>query len=390
MCSKLSPILTIQKKLRTAGRIRTGAKVATKSGGSRPSKLASFRFTSADKFVIEAVAEVYGGDVQPWDGGVGSQWEVYAGATELNVILPPTDIAFSQFFEEWTGGRCNKRCDGEINVLTDSPCDCNPDDRLCKPTTRLNVILSEIEGIGVFRLESHGYNSAAELGGSIDVLKTLQHRGQMVPGRLLLEQRKSTRLDPTTGKTETFSYAVPTLDLKINVAELASGSENGRTAIGVTPIHQPEDLPPIPSVTEQLQAAQNTPERPKRSNAAAPLPKTGLKPRGMPAVAEAPDKPDKPAAPTTTAKPDDDKTPGGASKRSVKRLFAVLNGRTDIEKTDAARHAWARRVLGLPADSPISFNDLNQKAITALNDVAQEVPFASAPTLASTIDETPF
>lgn len=367
-------IITLQRRLRQAGRIRIGAKVATKTGGSRPSKLESFRFTSPDQAAIEAVAEAFGGDIQPWDGAaVGTQWEVYTKATEFPIIVPPTDIAFSQFFELWSGGGCQRRCDGVTNILTDAPCLCDPENQECRPTTRLNVILSDIDGIGVFRLESHGYNSAAELSGSIEVLKQIQARnGAMVPGRLMLEQRQSKRIDPVTNKAETYNFAVPVLDFNINIAAMGRGES--RQAIGVSPI-RPE-VPELPSVAEQVRAASVPVERPKRSNAATPLPSTGLKPRGIstvipPTETDVPSVPDVPKA-VLAKTPASDKTPGGASKASVRRLFAILNGRDDIGKDDDARHMWALTALGWGTDAPISFNDLTQKDITKLNDAASE------------------
>ena len=348
------PIIGIQRRLRQAGRIRIGAKVATKNGGSRPSKLDAFRFTSPDQSVIQAVADVYGGEVQIWDGAsVGTQWEVYTKATEFDIIVPPTDIAFSQWFELWAGAGCQRRCDGVTNILTDAPCLCDPEKMECKPTTRLNVILSAIEGIGVFRLESHGFNSAAELGGSIEVLKTLQARGAMVPGRLMLEQRQSKRIDQATGKAEVFNFAVPVLDFRLNVAAIAAG-ESGRVA-AVTPIQS--EAPALTSVADQIQAVSTPTERPKRANSAAPLPSTGLKPRGMSTTIE----------PETTKAPVADKTPGGASTRSMRRLMALVNGIKTIENDDD-RYAWATVALNKEVKS---FNDLDQSEVNKLMDVAE-------------------
>lgn len=384
------PILTIQKKLRQAGRIRIGAKVATKNGGSRPSKLDAFRFTSPDRYVIEAVADVYGGDVQQWDGGVGDQWEVYAKTTDIEVLVPPADLTLSQYYEAWTGGGCVRRCDGITNILTDSPCVCTPDDRECKPTTRLNVLLAAIEGIGVFRLESHGYNSAAELGGSIDVLKSMQDRFALVPGRLMLEQRQSKKVDPVTGKTERFDYCVPVLDFRVNVAQYQMHPSPTHAALTsgppVTTIPR-EDFS-TPSIAEQLQAAQEPRVRPTRSNAAATLPRTGVKPRGMSTVAEPDEVIDPP--PRTKPEPKADRTPGGASTASVRKLMATVRGNKDVPSdTDEERYEWAAIAL----DHPVaSFNDLSQNEVSRLIDVASgKAPLIpDAPGYANDDPERPF
>lgn len=335
------PIITMQKRLRQAGRIRIGAKVATKTGGSRPGKLDAFRFTSPDRSAIDAVADAFGGEAQPWDGAaVGSQWEVFTKTTEFDIIVPPTDIAFSQWYELWSGGGCQRRCDGVTNILNDSPCACDSTDPACKPTTRLNVILAAIEGIGVWRLESHGWNAAAELSGGIEVLKAIQVRnGAMVPGKLMLEQRQSKSLDDK-GKPQTFNYAVPVLDFKINVAEASQ-----RPALPVTPIHS--ELPPVPSVADQVQAAATPQERPRRANAAAPLPSTGLKPRGL----------------STT--PEVTQDANAITQPQMRRLMALLNGKGIGEDV---RHGWASENLGRTV---ASFKDLTSEDAKRLMDVLE-------------------
>ncbi len=345
-------ILTLQRRLRSAGRIRIGAKVATSSGKERPSKLDSFRFTSSDRGAVEAVASEYGGTVQQWAGApVGTQWEVFADATSLDVVVPPTDIAFSQFFEDWTSGVCRKRCDGVTNLLADEPCTCDPEKPECKPTTRLNVMLASLDGIGVWRLESRGWNSAAELSGSMEVLKAMQARGSMgamVPGRLMLEQRQSRSTD-ASGKVVTHNFAVPTLDFNVSVAAMVSGERMPAVAT------VPRETLPVPSVAQQLLAAAEATPSPRRSNAAAPIPRTGLKPRGLPTDAEA-ETPPPPA-----------RTSGGASAASLRKLMAMCRGNDLVPKDEDARHEWAALALDHPVSS---FNDLTQSEVSQLIDIA--------------------
>jgi len=371
------PILNIQKRLRQVGRIRAGAKVATKNGGTRPAKLDAFRVTGPDRSVIDAVASVYGGEVQQWAGApTGTQWEVFTKATEFDILLPAKDLAFNQWNELWSGGGVQRRCDGVRMVVKDGKgcdddeCLCDPAAPLCRPTTRLNVLLSAIEGIGVFRAESHGYSAAAELGGSMELVEQLQRRGETVQGRLVLEQRQSKGVNPKTGQQETYNYPVIALDLKLNIGAIASGTE--RPAIGVTPIHS--ELPVAPSVADQVAAATTPKERPQRSNSAAPLPATGLKPKGLSTKPEATEATKEPSVAPAT-----DRTEGGASLRSLKRLMAILNGK---KLDDDARHVWARSVLGFDTDAPISFSKLTQSEISKLNDAAET---AGAPVAKETV-----
>ena len=264
------PIIDLQRRLREAGRIRIGAQVPTSNGGTRPSKLDKFRFTSPDKTSMLSIADLCGGEVRPWEGApIGEQFELYADCKSLDVLVPPVTLAFSQWYELWSGGGCKRRCDGQTNVINDSPCACDPDNMECKPTTRLGVILTAIQGIGIWRLETHGWNAAQELNGAIEVLRVIQNRGAMVPARLLLEQRQSKK----DGKT--YNFAVPVLDLNLSVAALTSGMATQAIESHVTPIAAIA----APSIREQVRVTETPVERPPRANAAAPLPATGIAPR---------------------------------------------------------------------------------------------------------------
>ena len=107
----MSPIIDIQRRLREVGRIRLGQTVATSNGKTRPAKLDHFRFTSADEHAIQLVSKMYGGEPQPWKNGgtVADKWELFADTKELDVLVPPVDLAWSQWMENWTGAVCRNR-----------------------------------------------------------------------------------------------------------------------------------------------------------------------------------------------------------------------------------------------------------------------------------------
>ncbi|MCQ6250866.1 recombination directionality factor [Streptomyces malaysiensis] len=218
------PILDLQQRIRELGRIRIGQKVATSNGKTRPAKLNRFRLTSPSRELLDRVATQYGGTVAPWtpDGGAG-QYEVITDATRMPILVPHQPV--SQYYELWSGGGCQRRCDGITELLSDRPCPCGPDPqaRQCKPTTRLNVVLSEVPGVGVWRLESHGYYAALELPG---VAELLAKAGGYVPAFLGLEERTAKR----EGKT--LRWMVPTIDVDITPTALMSG--NAATGLAVT------------------------------------------------------------------------------------------------------------------------------------------------------------
>lgn len=223
------PILDLQKRARELGRIRLGVReVFTKrdgSTGTRPAKLDRFRFTSASRPLLDKVAALYGGEVREWtpDGG-SPQWEVITDSQRLPIMVPPQPV--TQWHEAWRKSGCVHRCDGQTNVLTDEPCD--PDDplhreALAKPTTRLNVVLRDVEGIGVWRVETHGWNAAIELP---DVAEFLAQAGGYVNGWLGLEQRTS--IDNSGEKAQTRHYMVPIIEIDVTPAQLMAG--RGRVA----------------------------------------------------------------------------------------------------------------------------------------------------------------
>jgi hypothetical protein len=269
-------ILDLQRRLREIGRIRIGQKVPTSNGKSRPSKLTNFRLTSRDQQVIDAAAQQWGGTAQPWADapGDGQQWEVYTTADSLPVIVPPGDLAFSQAYAQWTAGGCKVRCDGQWDHLNDKACHCDPENRACEIHTRLSVMLPDLPGLGVWRLDTQGYYAAVELGGVVDICAAHSARGAMLPARLRLEQREVKRPGVQTRK-----FAVPVLDLDVHPLSLGAGLDAPALPSGnLTPVPA-QDGAAAPSIAEQLMQIDEPIERQRRANAAATLPATGLAPR---------------------------------------------------------------------------------------------------------------
>lgn len=297
-------IIELQRRLREVGRIRIGEQVPTTkrdgTAGTRPKKLEHFRLTSRDRQVIEAAAAQWGGTARPWDGAPdGEQFEVFTEAKELPVIVPPGDMSFSQAYEQWSAGGCKVRCDGRWDHISDKACHCDPEARACDIHTRLSVMLPDLPGIGVWRLDTQGYYGAVELGGIVDLVASHSERGIMLPARLRLEQRSVKRTD--NGKVVTRNFAVPVLDVDVHPLALTGGGLNhdtGEIGTGVAgalpPARNLTPAPPIdtaaaPSVAEQMAVVDQARPRALRKGASAPMPATGLKPRtAADAEAEAP------------------------------------------------------------------------------------------------------
>jgi hypothetical protein len=282
-------IIDLQRGIAEAGRIRIGEQVPTSNGRTRPEKLGTFRFTSADQQAIDEIAGLLGGRVAPWQAPAGPQFEVITEAAAIDVIVPPSAMAFTQHYEVWSAGGCQRRCDGVTESIGQQPCVCDPDKRECKIHTRLSVMLRDVRGLGLWRIDTQGWYAARELAGAVEVLALAAGRGTMIPARLLLEQR-SVKRPGKDGKPQTQRFAVPRLDLGITPGELLlSGAPAGIPMAALTDGAPPaRRLTPVPQIEgpRPTIAEQSAPPAaaPPRRNAAPEIPASGRK-RAAPAKA---------------------------------------------------------------------------------------------------------
>ncbi|MGA5467151.1 hypothetical protein [Mycobacterium sp. NPDC050041] len=365
-------IIELQRRLAEIGRIRIGQQVASGNGrGKRPAKLSTFRLTSADRNRIHQAALLYGGTPSEWEAPAGNQWEIVTETDALNVIVPPSDMAFSQHYELWSGGGCQRRCDGVNESINQGQCICDPEKRECSIHTRLSVMLRDLPGLGVWRIDTSGYYAAVELQGAVEVVQMAAGRGQMLPARLRLEQRMIKRANQGTKR-----FAVPVLDIEVSPAQLLGGGaaamlagpdgQPGTLAIepprqgaidGSSPLTPvPESVPEAPaaSVAEQATA---TKERKPRKNSAQPVPRTGVKPRtAAQAAAKRPDDippPDEPPPPDDERPPlpiDPPKDPEGpATTAQNRKMHALFRDHQLTERDD--RLVVTSHILGFKVDT---------------------------------------
>lgn len=347
-----------QRRLVEIGRIRLGKKVPT-SNGTRPAKLDKFRLTSRDRARLEAAAALYGGTVQPWD----DQHELYTDRDEIPVAVVPRQ-AINVAYELWGqlplgGGKktpviCLRRCDGTTCATTNARgeldvagCLCAQEPEMqCKPTTRVSVILTEVPGMGVWRVESHGWNALSEMQGQVELLEALTaHAGRPIRARLRLDKR--TR--PTAGGTRRFVVPVIDIDHTVDQVLAALGEPAGSypTSIDPTTVAAPRadanpnigTAPPAaaPSIAAQLAAAAEA-EAPARANAAEPFRPTGARPRTADEIAaaqaEAPDAGDAELEGAGAA----DAAPSSGGALPLASMVAIWIG--ELEAGDDYRHRF--------------------------------------------------
>ena len=243
------PLIDLQRRMRELGRLRLGVKEA---GG--PKRIDTWRLTSHSRDLIESAAALYGGEPREWQDAPSDaeQWEVITDATSLPIAIPP-GVAMSQWYEQWKGGRIERRCDGEYEQISERNCLCNPEDRECKPTTRLNVMLPELWDIGVWRMESRGIIAAIELAGVVGLLEHATARGVAVQARLRIDSR--TVRKPNERYPRHFSVPV------IEVASSLGALLNNIGMLEGGPRTDDEPMEPLPAPDPE-------PERPSRTGVA--------------------------------------------------------------------------------------------------------------------------
>ena len=245
-------LLDIQRRGQQLGRIRIGQQVPTDKGKMRPAKLDTFRLTTQSRHAADAIAELYGGTVQNWN----NEFEVITGQSAIGVTVPPRDQVISQFYELWNKGGCLRRCDSQVEQISGKPCLCphaeDPDDlvaveaaaqerarlaslnppQACKVVTRISLMIPDLPGLGVFRLDTSSYYAAVEIGDAAELLQVARDRGVFLPAVLRIEQRQRV----AGGQTK--KYPVPVLEVLATFRQIASGALE---AGGIT-----AQLPPAP------------------------------------------------------------------------------------------------------------------------------------------------
>ncbi|MFD6735930.1 hypothetical protein ACFWDZ_33060, partial [Micromonospora aurantiaca] len=183
--------------------------------------------TSPSREILASVAELYGGEVKPWTPANGgpSEFEVYSNVNRLPVLIPPRD-AVSQWYELYAGSQCKRRCDGRTEQKSDRPCMCDPENRDCAITTRVNVMLRDVPALGQWLLVSKGYHAAVTLPPAAELLA---QAGGYVAGWLGMEEKTATVNDKPT------RFKVPTLDVEITPAALMEGKVTGAPAVAKGP-----------------------------------------------------------------------------------------------------------------------------------------------------------
>ena len=225
-------LFNIQRRAAEHGRLRTGY-----TQGNRPMRSATWVVTSHSEEHVRTAAGLWGGDVEQWSplNSTITQWRVITKAASIEALITPAD-PLSQYNEMWSAGGCQRRCDGQTEQLTRQSCLCarqfgedwhtQPKGRVCSATSRFNVMLPDISGMGMWRAETHSFYAASEWGGMVDIILAGTDGKGFVPVNLRIEPRQVVR----EGKTKKFPVVV--VELRgVTPRQALAGPMNAATAL---------------------------------------------------------------------------------------------------------------------------------------------------------------
>lgn len=265
-------ILDLQRRGHQIGRLRIGRQVPTKTPGKmRPVALDTFRFTTGSRYTADAIADMYGGKVAQW----GSQWEVITDRDAIEVVIPPRDQIISQWYEMWSGGGCKRRCDSQREQISGGPCMCphadDPTDldaveaaarerdrlakmnppRACQRKTRISVMIPDLPGLGVFRLDTSSFYAAGEVLDAADLMQAARDRQVYLPAMVRIDKRE------TVSDGQTKKYPVPVLEVMVTFRQIVTGE---LSAAGIA-----AQLPPPPNHTPRALTRGQPASEPQRA-----------------------------------------------------------------------------------------------------------------------------
>lgn len=236
----ITKVLDVQRRGQQLGRLRMGETLVSQKGNPYPARTDTFLFTTGSRYAAEIVGAKFGGQAGPWSVDP-RQFAVLTTETAIFVTIPPRDGIVSQSYEMWNAGGAIRRCDSQRDEISGKPCSCphaedtgNADEvanmalrraelaklnppQACKLTTRISVMIPDLPGLGVWRLDTHSYYAAVEIGDQAELMETARDQGVFLRAMLRIDQRKRI----AGGKTK--SYPVPVLEILDTFRDLVTG-----------------------------------------------------------------------------------------------------------------------------------------------------------------------
>lgn len=239
----------IEPRPYVAGRIRDGITMTHNAQGKAykrpvPKAVDYWIFTSPDETLIRQLEAAYGGRVEKWNepkANPPNQWRLITDTDRISVWLPAD--ALDTQWEHWQGRTCERRCDGNScwyqspsGERTQMDCLCASEEGgspLCKPRSRLHVMLPAANLAGVWRFDTNSTFFAHEAPAMIGVIQQLAASRSLSRVDLVLTKRR------IVSRGETADFVVPTLQIGDTPEAIVSGAAAISPAL-TTGIIQPE------------------------------------------------------------------------------------------------------------------------------------------------------
>lgn len=211
--------------------------------GGKPTSLESFRITSKAAEIVEAFSRKYGGEMSHW----GGELQVILETNTLDVELFGTQV-LSQFYEQWAGGVCTRRCDGKTELISHRSCLCRASKAPagkdhCSVVTRLIVLCEEVVPCCPGMLTTRSEVMASNFAGMVALVQRKTDGDVPIAVRLRLEMHKAmNRRYPIVLLEPRYPRELPTSTAstakKTEVPVLGDGVMKDRTGVvvsGATP-----------------------------------------------------------------------------------------------------------------------------------------------------------
>jgi hypothetical protein len=212
----------------TVGRLHSGyMEYDEKTKKSRPVALSQWRFSTGERTVADAVAEVFGGTPVVNDESTSEHFiDVYTDATKIPVIIEPDGIESDM--KQWISGKLVHHCTGTTFLshrdesMIGQPCGCPrlfaerkqvaKDYMGPNPSITVTFSLAHDPELGKFRYQTSSWTLAKVLHESEDALERLGAGGPVV-GELELEYVEFV-LTKGKDRGQTVSFTKPVIHIR--------------------------------------------------------------------------------------------------------------------------------------------------------------------------------
>lgn len=224
--------LTNARRLPRLGKIRLGIKKTASSGKEYPAEV--------DYFVVPDKIKSAVGDKPK----------------ELHIMFPVDNDEV--FFQQWLKhyGAVGLKCKGDgetanildpgldpgAGVFKSVPCPC---EKLktgeCKPLATLLFMMPDVDGVGVWQIDTSSKNSIIDVNSSIDFIRRVAGRINMIPLILKREERTMTRMEDGKQKKSTHYTMKINVDKNFTMGQLQEAAQIKPEVVCLPPPDETKD-----------------------------------------------------------------------------------------------------------------------------------------------------